>query len=121
MGVEFLKGKIGKISEKENGNLALRYEDIADGKVKEADHDLVVLSLGIVPNPLPEDLFKNKRPELDPFSFVKQTDELSNPAMTSIKGVFVAGAASGPMDIPDAISSAGAAASETASHIRRSK
>jgi len=121
MGVEFIKGKIGEISEKENGNLSLRYEDIADGKVKEADHDMVVLSVGIVPNPLPSNLFQNEQPELDPFNFVKQVDELSNPAMTSINGVFVAGAASGPMDIPDSISSAGAASSETASYIRRLK
>ena len=119
MGVEFVKGKVGQIKEKENGNLTLRYENIADGKVKEADHDMVVLSVGILPNPLPNDLFKQEKPQLDPFNFVKQVDELSNPAQTSIKGVFVAGAASGPMDIPDSISSAGGASSEAAGYIRQ--
>ncbi|HOO98275.1 MAG TPA: FAD-dependent oxidoreductase, partial [Bacteroidales bacterium] len=39
MGVNFIKGKIGKITEKENGNLILRYEDINENKVKEAEHD----------------------------------------------------------------------------------
>jgi len=121
MGVEFVKGKIGKIEEKENGNLSLRYEDIIEGKVKEADHDMVVLSVGILPNPLPNNLFKEEKPMLDSFNFVKQVDELSSPAKTSINGVFVAGAASGPMDIPDSISSAGAASSETATYIRLSK
>jgi len=120
MGVEFVKGKIGKISEKENGNLILRYEDIIEGVVKEAEHDLVVLSVGIQPDKIPDGLFKNQRLDLDPFNYVKQIDELSNPAKTSIDGVFVAGVASGPMDIPDSILSAGAASSETAAYLRRS-
>jgi heterodisulfide reductase subunit A2 len=121
MGVEFVKGKIAKINEKDNGNLSLRYEDFEDGKVKEADHDMVVLSVGILPNQLQENMFTNEKVELDTFSFIKQIDELSNPASTSVKGVFVAGAAAGPMDIPDSISSAGAAASQTASYLRQEK
>ena len=44
MGVNFVKGKIGRISEKENGNLILRYEDINEGKLQEAEHDMVILS-----------------------------------------------------------------------------
>lgn len=55
--------------------------------------------------------------ELDKFNFVKQADELISPALTSIPGVFVAGAASGPKDIPDSILSAGCAASEVASYL----
>lgn len=119
MGVEFVKGKIGQISEKDNGNLILRFEDISEGTVKEAEHDLVVLSVGILPDKVPDGLFKNQPLELDPFNFIQQVDELSNPAKTSIEGVFVAGAASGPMDIPDSILSAGAASSETAAYLRR--
>ncbi|MEE4259527.1 MAG: CoB--CoM heterodisulfide reductase iron-sulfur subunit A family protein [Bacteroidales bacterium] len=120
MGVEFVKGKIGKITEKENGNLILRYEDIIEGVVKEAEHDMVVLSVGIMPDKIPDGLFLNQTLDLDPFNYVKQIDELSNPAKTSIDGVFVAGVASGPMDIPDSILSAGAASSETAAFLRRS-
>lgn len=119
MGVEFIKGKIGRISEKENGDLSIRYEDIREGVVQEAEHDLVVLSVGILPDIIPDDMFMNERPELDPFNYVKQIDELSNPAKTSMEGVYVAGAASGPMDIPDSILSAGAASSETATYLRR--
>lgn len=119
MGVEFVKGKIGTITEKENGNLIVRYEDVYKGKVKEAEHDLVVLATGILPEDGIPDMFSGINLETDPFRFVKQTDELANPSLTSIPGVFVAGAASGPMDIPDSILSAGAASSETASYIRR--
>jgi len=50
MGVEFIKGKIAEIEEKGNGNLTLKYEDFENGgKTIEADHDLVVLSVGVLP------------------------------------------------------------------------
>jgi len=62
-------------------------------------------------------MFKNQILELDQFNFVKQTDELVSPALTSIEGVFVAGAASGPKDIPDSILSAGCAATEVAGYL----
>ncbi len=121
MGIEFVKGKVGQINEKENGDLILRYEDIEQGVVKEAEHDMVVLSVGILPDQIPDHLFKTQKLEKDAFNYVKQIDELSNPAKTSIDGVFVAGAASGPMDIPDSILSAGAASAETATYLRNLK
>ncbi len=117
MGVNFVKGKIGKIAEKENGNLLLRYEDINESTVKEAEHDLVVLSVGVLPNTETTTFFPEKELELDPFSFVFQADPLASPAKTSIDGVFVAGTASGPMDIPDSILSAGSASAEAISYL----
>ncbi len=117
MGVNFVKGKIGRISEKENGNLTLRYEDINTGKLMEADHDLVVLSTGVVPPKGIDGLFESETLYLDKFNFVGQADPLANPSKTSIDGVFVAGTATGPMDIPDSILSAGSASSEAISYL----
>lgn len=119
MGVEFIKGKVGKITEKENGNLILRYEDIEKGIVKEAEHDMVVLSVGVLPNQGISDVFDNEELQLDQFQYINQSDILASPAKTSIKGVFVAGTATGPMDIPDSILSGGAASAETISYLRR--
>ena len=124
MEVKFIKGKVAKITEKKDGsgNLILRYEDIEEGEViKEAEHDLVVLSVGILPNPDVSPIFKNCKIDLDEFEYVKQVDELVSPAKTSLEGVFVAGTASGPMDIPDSILSAGAASAQAASYIRKLK
>lgn len=118
MGVEYVKGKVAKITEKEDGNLILRYEDINTGKVTETEHDMVVLSVGILPNQGITELFTNRKLELDPFNYVSQSNPLESPAMTTIDGVFVAGVASAPMDIPDSILSAGAASSEAANYIR---
>ena len=117
MGVNFIKGKIGKITEKEKGNLILRYEDINENKVKEAEHDMVILSVGVLANPDNALLFPEDKLELDQFSFINQSDPLISPSETNIKGVFVAGTASGPMDIPDSILSAGAASSEAISYL----
>lgn len=119
MGVNFVKGKIGKITEKENGNLILRYEDIAEGVVKEAEHDMVVLSVGVKSNPSAGKIFDGNSLKLDPLQFVAQQDLLGSPSKTSIDGVFVAGTASGPMDIPDSILSAGSASSEAISYLTR--
>ncbi|MBP9016517.1 MAG: CoB--CoM heterodisulfide reductase iron-sulfur subunit A family protein [Paludibacteraceae bacterium] len=117
MGVSFVKGKIGKISEKENGNLMLRYEDIQEGKLKEAEHDMVVLSVGMLSNPSVNQIFEGEMLQLDALNFIQQSDLLGSPAKTSIDGVFVAGTASGPMDIPDSILSAGSASSEAISYL----
>lgn len=117
MGVNFVKGKIARITEKENGNLTLRYEDINTGKLMEADHDMVVLSTGVVPPKGIDGLFEGETLYMDQFNFVGQSDPLANPSKTSIEGVFVAGTATGPMDIPDSILSAGSASSEAISYL----
>jgi heterodisulfide reductase subunit A-like polyferredoxin len=120
MGVSFVKGKVAKIEERENGNLAVRFEDIDNGgRIVEKEHDLVVLSVGIVPNPDYLGLFEGVGLEHDDLLFVREPEEHMSPARTSIDGVFVAGAASGPMDIPDTILHSGAASAQAASYVER--
>ena len=119
MGVGFIKGKIAKIIPKDenSGDLILRYEDVTTGKLKEATHDLVILSVGVLPNNGITKVFSNQKLDLDNHGFIRSVDELVSPSLTSIDGVFVAGTAAGPKDIPDSILSAGSAASEAASYI----
>ncbi len=120
MGVYFIKGKVAQIGEKENGNLEVWYEDIeGDGGLKQMEHDLVVLSTGFSPNIDSLSMFKNSQLEVDPFAYVAEIDEDINPGKTSIDGVFVAGAASAPRDIPDSILHSGAAVAQTAAYIER--
>jgi heterodisulfide reductase subunit A len=122
MGASFVKGRIARIEEKEDGNLALYYEDIDNGgKLAEAEHDLVVLSVGLLPNPEAQNLFADVKLETDDYFFVKEVNEDINPARTSIDGVFVAGAASGARDIPDSILHAGAAAAQAAAYVERTR
>ncbi len=123
MGVNFVKAKIAKIIENKDkkGDLILRYEDINTGIVKEAKHDLAVLSVGILPNSGIKEMFKNQDLELDAYNFINQSEILTSPSKTNIDGVFVAGAASSPKDIPDSILSAGCAATEVSSYLKNIK
>src|SRR5664280_114018 len=51
MGSMFIKGRVAKITEKDNGNLIVRYEDIeGDGGIVEAEYNMVVLAVGVQPN-----------------------------------------------------------------------
>lgn len=121
MGVNFVKGKIGRITAKENGNLILRYEDINTGRLTETEHDMVILANGVLPNRDVDSMFGKDKLALDRFNFVDQPDALVSPAKTNMPGVFVAGTATGPMDIPDSILSAGSASSEAISFLQMNK
>ncbi|MDP2990015.1 MAG: FAD-dependent oxidoreductase, partial [Kiritimatiellota bacterium] len=72
--------------------------------------DLVVLSVGLEPSESFRELTRNLGVRLNEFGFV-WTPALS-PLCTSRAGVFTAGAASGPKDIPETVIQAGAAACE---------
>lgn len=120
MGANFVKGRVARIDEQESGNLVLTYEDIdGGGVIQKAEHDMVVLSVGILPNTDPFGLFTGEELEQDDFAYVKETDEDVSPGKTSIDGVFVAGTASGAKDIPDTILHAGAAAAQAAAYVER--
>lgn len=117
MGVKFVKGKIGKINAGENDDLVLRYEDIQSGKLKEVTHDMVVLSIGVLPNNEAPTYFKGDVLGVDDLKYIAQSDPILSPAKTTIDGVFAAGTSIGPKDIPDSILSAGAASAEAMSYL----
>jgi heterodisulfide reductase subunit A len=122
MGANFVRGRISEIEEKEDGNLILHYEDIENGgTIAEAEHDLVVLAVGVQPNTEMSALFAEGGPSLDAYFYVGEADEDLNPGATDMPGVFVAGAASGAKDIPDSILHAGAAVAQAAAHLEKVK
>ena len=122
MGANYVKGRVSKITEKPNGDLVLRYEDIEHGgAVVEAEYDLVVLAVGVQPNSDAQALFLEGSLATDEYHYVAEPDEDSNPGQTSIPGVFVSGAASGAKDIADSILHAGAAVAQVAAHLESVK
>jgi heterodisulfide reductase subunit A-like polyferredoxin len=119
MGVRFVKGRVSKIGEKNSGNLTVQYEDIdGNGGPLAAEHDLVVLSVGLSANPDAFGLFPAGLLSADPYRYVREIDEDLEPGKTSIEGVFVAGTASAIRDIPDTILHSGAAATQVASYLQ---
>ncbi len=119
MGANFVKGRVASIKEKENGDLILRYEDIESGEIRETEHDLVVLAVGVRPNLEVSELFLFCDLQLDNYSFVGEADEDRDPGATNLPGVFVAGTASGARDIPDSILHAGAAVAQAAAYLEK--
>jgi heterodisulfide reductase subunit A len=122
MGANYVKGRVAKITEKENGDLVLRYEDIENGGgLVEAEYDLVVLAVGVQPNSDAQALFPLGALAEDEFHYVAETDEDANPGKTSIPGVYVAGAASGAKDIADSILHAGSTVAQVAAYLENAK
>jgi heterodisulfide reductase subunit A len=117
MGVEFIKGKVATIDPGENGSVTLHYEaQGSDGGVKAAEHDLVVLSLGMVAGWNPENVCTVSTGN---DAFIKTIQPKIAPTLTDMEGVFVAGVAAGPKDIVDTIVEAGAAAMEASNYLTR--
>ncbi len=116
MGIEFVKAKIAKISQAAGQNVVLRYEaQEEDGRLVTREHDLVVLSLGMVPQWNPAGI--STLPTADDH-FIQCSKPQIQPTATAMEGVFVAGVAAGPKDIVDTIAEAGAAAMEASIYLK---
>jgi heterodisulfide reductase subunit A len=122
MGVKFVKGKVAKIEQLENGNLVLDYEDIENGgRLAKTEHDLVVLSVGLLPSSGLTNLFRDKQLALDSVGWVRSPEENRAPMKTNIDGVFAAGTATGPKDIPDSVVEGSAACMNSVAYMSKPK
>jgi heterodisulfide reductase subunit A len=120
MGANFVEGRVARIEETEDSDLIVHYEDVAGcGCLQKAEHDLVVLSVGLLPNRDPLGLFKGGILAPDAVGFVAEVDEDLDPGRTSVDGVFVAGSGAAVRDIPDTILHAGAVAAQAAAYVER--
>lgn len=116
MGIEFVKGKVARLTEDAGQNVVVRVELIDDyGQVQERAHDLVVLSLGMRPG---LDVTRLAAIETGEDGFAQVPRPKDAPCRTALPGMFVAGTVAGPMDIVDTIVDAGAAATEASLYLR---
>lgn len=122
MGVQFVKGKVARIEQRSNGNLAVHYEDmLGEGGRKIREHDLVVLTVGFLPNTDVFSLYKGEALAADDLGFVREVDPVSEPTRTNVDGLYAAGTIIGAMDIPDTVLHSGAAAAQAAAYLERTK
>ncbi len=121
MGTSFIKGKVSRIEQADNGHdLFVYYEDMErKGKIRHARHDLVVLSTGAVSNHSLAKAIKGADAATDEAGFFDEVSSTIEPSISNIKGLFVVGAATGPKDIPDCVIHAGACAAQVASYLLR--
>jgi heterodisulfide reductase subunit A len=120
MGVNFVRGKVARIEEVEGQDLKVHFEDMeGTGGPRTAEHDLVVLAVGLLPRALPPGLFGARQLEQDAFAYVREPDEDLEPGRTSLDGIFAVGGTTAARDIPDTVLHAGAAAAQIASYLKR--
>ena len=116
-GVRVIKGKVATINEVDNNDLVVRVELLDEGgRVEEHRYDVVVLAQGLVPAWHAHGVIACA--EADD-GFLATPEAKINPSYTTLPGVFVAGVAAGPKDIPDAIVEAGEAAMAAAGRLQR--
>lgn len=115
-GARFVRGRPASITP--NGSsLRVRYEDTLTGQIQEQDYDMVVLAPAVRP---PEGLAELARilgVELDRDGFFKVVEGRGGPVYTTRPGIYVAGCAAGPKDIPDSVAEGGAAAAAALVHL----
>ncbi|KON31412.1 heterodisulfide reductase [miscellaneous Crenarchaeota group-15 archaeon DG-45] len=110
-GIRFVRCRVSHLDEiPESGSLALSY--VEDGEMKREEFDLAVLSVGLRPSDHAGELARVLGIELDEHGFCATRP--FSPSETSRAGVYVCGAFSMPMDIPDGVAQASGAASKAA-------
>lgn len=108
--VEFVRGVPVEIESWVDGILTVRYEDIASARFSERNHDLVVLSVGMMPREDQANLAGLLGINLDEFGFFRPRDML-NSTVTNKPGIFIAGSSEGPKNISESLAHGKLAAS----------
>lgn len=111
LGVKFIRGRPGELMENpENKKIIVRVEDTLTRKILEKEFDLVVLSVGLVPSKGTIEIAEKLKLPRSQDGFLKEAHPKFRPVDTAVEGVFIAGTAQGPKDIPDTVAQASAAA-----------
>jgi len=115
--VHFIRGRVASVSDwalrpEEEGKLVIRAEDTLVGAVRRIAVDMVVLSVGMEPQPDADELRRLLKISCGREGWYLERHPKLAPVSTFTDGIFLAGACQGPKDIPDCVAQAGAAAAE---------
>jgi heterodisulfide reductase subunit A len=118
--VNYVKGIITEVLAK-NGRLVVRGEDTTMGRPMEVIMDVVILSVGMEPSAGTRTMADLLGLPSNKYGFIDTDHDVLDTVTTTVPGVFATGAAVGPADLDDSISSAGAAAAKAVSMLRNAK
>lgn len=119
-GVVYLRGKVSKVF-REDGKVIVKGVDTLCNRTIEVAADLVVMATAIVPSVQAQDTVTTLGLTADEYGFFKSTNDEFSPVESAMPGVFLAGAALGPKDIPETVAQASGAAAKVLSLFRRNK
>ncbi|RJR29918.1 MAG: CoB--CoM heterodisulfide reductase iron-sulfur subunit A family protein [Desulfobacteraceae bacterium] len=118
--VDYVRARPGRITEnEENQNPVIHYEDTVTRELKAREFDMVVLSQALTPSASNLSVADKLGVELDEFGFVSMTRDVLDPFTTNRDGIFACGFCQSPMDVPDSVIRASAAASKVAETLAR--
>lgn len=114
LGIKILRGRVGAVDELPGDRLRVRAYDVDLGAPVELEADLVVLATAIEPAPDLEELGRKLGITCGSEGFLKEMHTKLYPVETPMRGIYIAGCAQGPKDIPETVSQARAASSAAA-------
>jgi heterodisulfide reductase subunit A len=115
-GTVFINGRPAEILPEE-GKLAVYVEDRALGREIRVPVDMVILSVGLEPRHDARQVAQRFGISCDADGWFKEKHPKLDPVATMTDGVFIAGCAQGPRDIPDSVAQGAAAAARVLSFI----
>ncbi len=118
MGIRFLRGIPGGVI-MDDGGMTMQVEDTETADLETLRPDLVVLSVGMEPAPGTADLAERLGIPLEENGFIQPADQKLGPVLTIRPGIYVAGTATAPHDIPDCVTLGQAAAMQAYSDVVR--
>ena len=112
--VLYIRGKASRVFQ-ENGHVMVWGVDTLTGLPLEVEADLVVLATAVVPRADAQELGQLLRVGTDEHGFFSEAHPKLRPVESLTAGVFLAGAAQFPKDIPETVAQASGAASKVLS------
>ena len=110
-GTQYIRGKVSRIFR--NGEkLVVMGADTLSGRQVEVSCDLVVLGMAILPSPGIEDLAGKLGIDVNMYGFIMEDHPKLSPLETTRPGIYLAGTAQGPKDIPDSVAQGSGAAAK---------
>jgi heterodisulfide reductase subunit A len=110
-GVLYLRGKVSKIFQ-DGEKIKVWGVDTLSGKHIEIDADMVVLAQAMRPSDGAQELAKTMKVAVDKDGFLAEAHPKLKPVESVTSGIFYAGAAQAPKDIPEAVAQASGAAAK---------
>jgi len=107
-GVRYVNSDATVQENAENHNPVVVYD--VGGRQQSEEFDMVVLATTLVPRKETLELAKLLGLKVDEFGFLESTDRILGPGRTVVPGIYLAGYAAGPADIPESVAQGSAAA-----------
>jgi heterodisulfide reductase subunit A len=123
-GITMIRGKAAEVVESSwakngDGSLLIRCEDTLIGKFREVPVDMVILCNAIEPQKDAEAVRRVFSISKSPDGFFLERHPKLDPTSTMSDGIYIAGCAQGPKDIPDTVAQASSAAARILSYIAK--